>query len=83
MYEFFHENSEEFYRHYHRRSNIETTFAMIKAKFWWFRAVQESQRTSERGPSKGTLSQPMLPREHVLRIGYYTGILAQRKICAG
>jgi transposase len=36
MYEFFHENAEEFYRHYHRRSNVETTFAMIKAKFGGF-----------------------------------------------
>lgn len=36
MYEFFHENAEEFYRHYHRRSNVETTFAMIKSKFGGF-----------------------------------------------
>lgn len=36
MYDFFHENQEEFYRHYHRRSNVETTFHMIKAKFGAF-----------------------------------------------
>jgi transposase len=32
-YDFFHDNQEEFYRHYHRRSNVETAFHMIKAKF--------------------------------------------------
>lgn len=36
MYELFHENAIEFNRHYHRRSNVETTFAMIKAKFGGF-----------------------------------------------
>jgi transposase len=33
MYEFFTYNREEFLAHYHQRSNVETTFAMIKAKF--------------------------------------------------
>ena len=32
-YDFFQDNKEEFYRHYHKRSNVETTFSMIKAKF--------------------------------------------------
>ena len=35
-YNYFHENQEEFYRHYHARSNVETTFHMIKAKFGAF-----------------------------------------------
>ena len=26
-------NREDFYRHYHKRSNVETTFHMVKAKF--------------------------------------------------
>ena len=33
MYHFFMYNQDEFMRHYHRRSNVETTFSMIKTKF--------------------------------------------------
>ncbi|TAL48052.1 IS4/IS5 family transposase [archaeon] len=33
MYHYFMFNREEFLQHYHKRSNIETTFNMIKAKF--------------------------------------------------
>jgi transposase len=33
MFHFFKYNEEEFYKHYHKRSNVETTFSMIKGKF--------------------------------------------------
>ncbi|MEO8436422.1 MAG: transposase [Pyrinomonadaceae bacterium] len=33
MYHIYCYKQEEFMRHYHKRSNVETTFAMIKAKF--------------------------------------------------
>jgi transposase len=33
MFHFFSYNRDEFMQHYHRRSNVETTFSMIKAKF--------------------------------------------------
>jgi transposase len=33
MYHYFSYNQERFMHHYHKRSNVETTFAMIKAKF--------------------------------------------------
>jgi transposase len=33
MYHFYAQNQEWFMRHYHRRSNVETTFSMIKGKF--------------------------------------------------
>jgi len=33
MYHFFMFNREEFLKHYHQRSNVETTFSMVKAKF--------------------------------------------------
>jgi transposase len=36
MFDYFREHQEEFYRHYHRRSNVETTFHMIKSKFGAF-----------------------------------------------
>ena len=33
LHDFFTQNREEFLKHYHKRSNVETTFSMIKAKF--------------------------------------------------
>lgn len=33
MYHFFHFQRDEFLAHYHKRSNVESTFSMIKAKF--------------------------------------------------
>lgn len=33
MYHFYSLNQEKFYEHYHKRSNVETTFMMIKTKF--------------------------------------------------
>lgn len=33
MFHYFQLNQEEFFRHYHKRSNVESTFSMIKAKF--------------------------------------------------
>src|SRR6266508_3704432 len=33
MFHYFHFNREDFLRHYHKRSNVESTFSMIKAKF--------------------------------------------------
>jgi hypothetical protein len=33
MYHMFHMHADEFYAHYHQRSNIESVFSMIKAKF--------------------------------------------------
>jgi transposase len=33
MYHFYKYNAEEFNAHYHKRSNAETTFSMIKARF--------------------------------------------------
>jgi transposase len=33
MYHYFAYNQEEFMAHYHKRSNVETTFSMIKRKF--------------------------------------------------
>jgi transposase len=33
MYHYFEFQRDEFLSHYHKRSNVETTFSMIKAKF--------------------------------------------------
>lgn len=65
MYEFFHENGEEFYCPYHRGSNVETTFAMIKAKFGEVRSKNATAQVNE-VLAKGAVSQPMLPRKRLL-----------------
>ena len=36
MHQFFIHNQDEFLQHYHRRSNVETTFSIIKLKFGTF-----------------------------------------------
>jgi transposase len=33
MYHYFHLHRDEFDAHYHQRSNVESTFSMVKAKF--------------------------------------------------
>jgi hypothetical protein len=33
MFHYYSYNTEQFMEHYHKRSNVETTFSMIKAKF--------------------------------------------------
>jgi len=33
MFHYYSFNRDEFFAHYHKRSNVETTFSMIKAKF--------------------------------------------------
>ena len=33
MFHLYNPNRDEFLSHYHKRSNVETTFSMIKAKF--------------------------------------------------
>jgi transposase len=50
MYDFFHENQEEFYRHYHKRSNVETAFHMIKSKFGAFVRSKSPIAQNERSP---------------------------------
>lgn len=39
---------EEFLRHYHKRSNVESTFSMVKAKFGDARAEQDGRCDAER-----------------------------------
>lgn len=33
MFHYFQLNQEEFYQHYHKRSNVESTFSAVKKKF--------------------------------------------------
>jgi transposase len=48
LFHFFHFHQEEFYSHYHKRSNVESTFSMIKAKFGAsLRSKNETSRFNE------------------------------------
>jgi transposase len=48
LFRFFKENKEEFYKHYHLRSNVESVFSMIKRKFGGFvRARSDLGRENE------------------------------------
>ncbi len=42
MFKYFKEHNEESMRHYHRRSNVETVFAMMKRKFGCFVRAKSS-----------------------------------------
>jgi transposase len=42
MFKYFKDHKEEFMRHYHRRSNVETVFAMMKRKFGCFVRAKSS-----------------------------------------
>ena len=43
MWMFFYENQEEFMKHYHSRSNVETTFSMIKGVINIDELIKKSQ----------------------------------------
>ena len=45
LFQFFKHNTDEFYQHYHKRSNVETAFSMMKAKFGAF--VRSKTRTAQ------------------------------------
>ncbi len=48
MYHFYSLNRAEFLQHYHKRSNVETTFHMIKSKFGQRLRSKHSRRRSTR-----------------------------------
>ena len=54
MYHMFTLNAAEFKRHYHKRSNVETAFHMIKAKFG--DRVRAKHRPGQRGAYEGSVS---------------------------
>jgi hypothetical protein len=46
MYHFYAMNQEQFLKHYHRRSNVESTFSMIKSKFHG--SIRAKNKTSQK-----------------------------------
>ena len=50
MYHFYSLHRAEFLQHYHKRSNVETTFHMIKAKFGTVKMIFGSKAVFEAKP---------------------------------
>jgi len=46
LFKYFQENQEEFNQHYHRRSNVETTFYMVKSRLGEF--LRSKRHTSQK-----------------------------------
>ena len=59
MLEFYNDNREEFLSHYHKRSNVETTFHMIKSKFGQRLRSKTLTGTGQRGIVQSSMSQPL------------------------
>ena len=53
MFHFYSYHRQEFLAHYHQRSNVETTFSMIKAKFGSAHPLQGAGRPGERDSLQG------------------------------
>ena len=56
MFHFYHLHRDEFLQHYHKRSNVETTFHMIKSKFGAATSDQVTHGADQRGAVQGALS---------------------------
>ena len=71
MYHHFTLWAADFNRHYHKRSNVETVFYMIKAKFWRQGAGQDGHRSGQRGPDEGAVPQHLRPDSRHVRAGHH------------
>ena len=67
MWHFYNYNREEFNAHYHKRSNVETTMAMIQDQVWKQREIQVRDGSGQRGPVQGSVPQYLRPDPVVLR----------------
>ena len=61
MFHFYNLHREEFLGAFHKRSNVETTFSMIKAKFGQRLRSKRLTAQNQRGPLQSPLPQPMRP----------------------
>ena len=57
MFHYYQFHRQEFLEHYHKRSNVESTMQMIKAKFGAFVRGQDTGGTGERGTGQDFMSQ--------------------------
>ena len=48
MFHFYNFNRDDFLDHYHKRSNVESTFSMIKAKFGDSLSIEDGRRDGQR-----------------------------------
>ena len=65
MFHYFQFNCEEFLRHYHKRSNVESTFSMIQGQVSGSRPEQERRGHGQRSSVQDHLPQHLLshPRD--------------------
>ena len=66
---FFLQHRAEFLQHYHHRSMVESTFAMIKAKVWRGHSQQGRSGTGQRIAVQGALPQYLLCHSEHVRVG--------------
>jgi hypothetical protein len=76
MFHLYSLNRDEFLGHYHKRSNVETTFSMIKAKFG-DSPRKDAYRDGQRGVVQDPLPQPLLLSSVGLRIWRHRDVLGQ------
>ena len=67
MFHLFSLYREHYLEHYHKRSNVESTFSMVKRKFGDCAAVQDRRRDGQRGAGEAAGAQPLLPDRGVVR----------------
>ncbi len=58
MWAFYQFKREEFMSHYHKRSNVESTFSMIKRKFGASVRSKKPVRPDQRNPLQSSMPQP-------------------------
>ena len=61
MFHLYNFNRDDYLSHYHKRSNVETTFWMIKAKFGDHLRSQDGHGDGQRGAVQDPLPQHLLP----------------------
>ena len=74
-------NRPEFLQHYHKRSNVETTFHMIKSKVWSTLAESDTDRAGQRSLMQGALSQPVRSDSIGSRIGNRNDFWGRNRVC--
>jgi hypothetical protein len=83
MYHFFHLERDTFLSHYHKRSNVESTFSMIKRKFGDSHPQQERRGDGQRSLGQNRLSQPLRVDPGDLRAWHQHDVLERTGTAGG
>ena len=74
-FHFFQFNQEEYMSHYHKRTNVESTFSAIKRKFGDSRGEQDRYGDGQRSAVQAPLPQPDLPDSRARNARHRAGFL--------